>query len=163
MDRHRNRADHSHTRDGARNRLIARTVLWSLWLPVSVEVVFAVGDFSYGIYDDRPLEFFLTIIVYWLPLMWVLGMPLTIAVQLIYRVSGASRGSGILAFAVAAITAPISVYAYFLSVPLPSFLNTLFGAALAWLAAALLCVGMMIRRVFLRAAAGNDHGRRPDG
>ena len=88
----------------------------------------------------------LTMIVYWLPLIWVLGMPLTIAVQLIYHVSGASRRSGILAFAVAVIAAPISVYAYFLSVPLPSFLNTLFGAALAWLALALLCVGRMIRR-----------------
>ena len=86
-------------------------------------------------------------VVYWLPLMWVLGMPLTIAVQLIYRVSGASRRSGILAFGVAAIAAPISVYAFFLSVPLPSFLNTLFGAALAWLALALLCVGRVIRRV----------------
>ena len=82
-------------------------------------------------------------IVYWLPLMWVLGMPLAIAVQLIYRVSGASRRSAILAFAVAAIAAPISVYAYFLSVPLPSFLNTLFGAALAWLALALMCVGRL--------------------
>ena len=126
--------------------MIARTALWSLWLPVSIATVFTVGDFSYGIYDDRPLEHFLTMIVYWLPLMWVLGMPLTIAVQLIYRVSGASRRSGILAFAVAVIAAPISVYAYFLSVPLPSFLNTLFGAALAWLALALLCVGRMIRR-----------------
>ena len=55
MDRYRNRADLSHTRDGARSGLIARTVLWSLWLPVSIAVVFAVGDFSYGIYDDRPL------------------------------------------------------------------------------------------------------------
>jgi len=126
--------------------LIARTVLCSFWLPVCIAVVFAVGDFSYGIYDDRPLEFFLTMIFYWLPLMWVLGMPLIVAVQLIYRVSGANRRSGIFAFAVTAIAAPVSVYAYFLSVPLPSFLNTLFGAALAWLALALLCVGRMIRR-----------------
>ena len=128
-------------------RLIARTALWSLWLPFGIAVVFAIGNFSYGIYDDRPLVLFLTTIVYWLPLMWVLGMPLTIAVQLIYRISDASRRSGIMAFAVAAIAAPISVYAHFLSVPLPSFLNTLFGAALAWLALALLCVGRMIRRV----------------
>ena len=147
MDRHRNRADHGHARDGAGKRLITRTALWSLWLPVSIAAVFAVGDFSYGIYDNRPLELVLTMIVNWLPLMWVLGMPLTVAVQLIYRVSGANRRSGIFAFAVAAITAPISVYAYFLSVPLPSFLNTLFGAALAWLAFALLCVERMIRRV----------------
>lgn len=147
MDRPGNSADRGHARDGAGMRLIARTALWSLWLPFSIAVVFAVGNFSYGIYDDRPLVLFLTTIVYWLPLMWVLGMPLTIAVQLIYRISGASRRSGIMAFAVAAIAAPISVYAYFLSVPLPSFLNTLFGAALAWLALALLCVGRMIRRV----------------
>ncbi|MDE0002763.1 MAG: hypothetical protein OXQ29_08720, partial [Rhodospirillaceae bacterium] len=97
--------------------MIARTVLCSFWLPVCIAAVFAVGDFSYGIYDDRPLEHFLTMVVYWLPLMWALGMPLTIAVQLIYHVSGASRRSGILAFAVAVIAAPISVYAYFLSVP----------------------------------------------
>ena len=129
------------------NELIVRTVLCSLWLPIGIAVVSAVGDFSYGSYNDRPLALFLTTIVYWLPLMWLLGMPLTIAVQLIYRVSGANRRSGILSFAVAAITAPISVYAYFLSVPLPSFLNTLFGAALAWLAFALLCVESMIRRV----------------
>lgn len=147
MDRPGNSADRDHARDGAGMRLIARTALWSLWLPFSIAVVFAVGNFSYGIYDDRPLVLFLTTIVCWLPLMWVLGMPLTIAVQLIYRISGASRRSGIMAFAVAAIAAPISVYAYFLSVPLPSFLNTLFGAALAWLALALLCVGRMIRRV----------------
>lgn len=147
MDRPGNSADCDHARDGAGMRLIARTALWSLWLPFSIAVVFAIGNFSYGIYDDRPLVLFLTTIVYWLPLMWVLGMPLTIAVQLIYRISGASRRSGIMAFAVAAIAAPISVYAYLLSVPLPSFLNTLFGAALAWLALALLCVGRMIRRV----------------
>ena len=147
MDRHRNRADRGQARDGACKQTIARTALWSLWLPVSIAAVFAVGDFSYGIYDDRPLELFLTMIVYWLPLMWVLGMPLIVAVQLIYRVSGANRRSGIFAVAVTAIAAPISVYAYFLSVPLPSFLNTLFGAALAWLALALLCVGRVIRRV----------------
>lgn len=97
MDRPGNSADRDHARDGAGMRLIARTALWSLWLPFSIAVVFAVGSFSYGIYDDRPLVLFLTTIVYWLPL--------------------------------------------------PSFLNTLFGAALAWLALALLCVGRMIRRV----------------
>ena len=125
--------------------LIIRTCLWSWWLPVSIGVVFAAGDFSFGIHDDRPLENFVRMIVFLFPLMWLLGMPLTLAVQLIHR------RSRMLAFAVAAVCAPLSVWAFFLSVPLPSFLNTLFGAALAWLVLLLLWLSIAIYRVCQRA------------
>ena len=127
--------------------MIVRTLLWSLWLPVGIAVVLAVGDFSYGIYDERPLELLVGAIVFWFPLMWLLfwfplmwllGMPLTLAVQLIHR------RSPILALAVAAMCAPISVIAYFLSVPLPSFLNSLFGAALGWLVVVSLYLAILI-------------------
>lgn len=123
------------------NSMAIRTSLWSLWLPIGIEVVFALGDFSYGIYDDRPLENFISLITFLFPLMWLLGMPLTLAVQLIHR------RSRTLAFAVAAICAPLSVAAFFLSVPLPSFLNTLFGAALAWLMLGLLYLRIALQRV----------------
>ena len=85
----------------------------------------------------------------WFPLMWLLGMPLTLAVQLIHR------RSRILAFAVAAICAPISVTAYFLSVPLPSFANSLFGAALAWLVVILLFLAILISQFCRRAIRWN--------
>ena len=111
----------------ATNRLIVQTMLWSLWLPISIEIVFAVGDFSYGVNDHNPLGL-LFAMAQLLPLMWLLGVPLTLAVLLLYRRSRE------LACAVALFSAPLSVVAFFLSVPLPSFLNTLFGAALAWLA-----------------------------
>ena len=107
--------------------MIARVILWSLWLPVSILVVFAVGDFSFGVYDERPFALLISTIFLWLPLMWLLGVPLTVAVQLTHR------RSRILAVGVAAFCAPISVAAYILSVPLPSFLNSLLGALLAWL------------------------------
>ena len=125
--------------------LIIRTCLWSWWLPVGIGVVFAAGDFSFGIYDDRPLENFVRMIVFLFPLMWLLGIPLTLAVQLIHR------RSRMLAFAVAAVCAPLSVWAFFLSVPLPTFPITLFGAALAWLVLLLLWLGIAIYRVCQRA------------
>ena len=114
-------------------------MVWSLWLPISIEIVFAFIDVSYGIYDGRPMERFISSLLFVYPLMWVLGMPLTIAVQLIHR------RSRILAFAVAAICAPISLMAYYLSVPLPSFLNTQFGAALAWLVVLMLYLAILLR------------------
>ena len=114
-------------------------MVWSLWLPISIEIVFAFVDVSYGIYDGRPMERFISSLLFFYTLMWVLGMPLTIAVQLIHR------RSRILAFAVAAICAPISLMAYYLSVPLPSFLNTLFGAALAWLVVLMLNLAILLR------------------
>ena len=100
------------------------------------------GDFSFGIYDDRPLELIVGLITFLFPLMWLLGIPLTVAVLLLYR------RSRLLAVAVAAFCAPISVTAFFLSVPLPSFLNTLFGATLAWTVLALLYLGKRIHQMF---------------
>ena len=129
--------------------MIFRTFVWSLWLPISLAVVFSVGDFSYGIYDERRFELFTSALLSWFPLMWLLGMPLTLAVQIIHR------RSRILAFAVAAICTPISVTAYFLSVPLPSFANSLFGAALAWLVVILLFPAILISRFCRRAMRWN--------
>ena len=128
--------------------LIGRICLLSIWLPVSILIVFSVGDFSFGIYDDRPLELIVGLITFLFPLMWLLGIPLTVAVLLLYR------RSRLLAVAVAALCAPISVTAFFLSVPLPSFLNTLLGAALAWMAVALLYLGKQIHRMFARVKSG---------
>ena len=127
--------------------MIVRTLIGSLWLPVSILIVFAFGDFSFGIYDGRPLQIFVSLIVYMFPLMWVLGMPLTVAVQLIHR------RSRVLGIATAAVSAPVSVTAYFLSVPLPSFLNTLFGAALAWLVLLFVYLAFLLGRIFRRATA----------
>ena len=143
-------------RRGAGNPLIFRTCLWSLWLPVSITIVFALGDFSFGIYDERPLELLPWAIGSWLPIMWLLGMPLTLAVQLLHR------RSRIPALAVATICAPISVNAYFLSVPLPSFLNTLFGAVLAWVVVVTLFLGIPIRHVCQRAMGRKKMGG-PEG
>ena len=98
-----------------------------MWLPIGIAIVFWFGDFSFGIYDQRPMARLLSAMLFLFPLMWLLGVPLTLAVILIHRRSRAW------AFAVALFSVPISVYAYFLSVPLPGFLNTLFGAAVAWL------------------------------
>lgn len=120
----------------------------SSWLPVSILIVFTVGDFSFGIYDDRPLELIVGLTTFLFPLMWLLGIPLTVAVLLLYR------RSRLLAVAVAALCAPISVTAFFLSVPLPSFLNTLFGAALAWTVLALLYLGKRIHQMFDRVKSG---------
>ena len=121
--------------------MIARTILWSLWLPISILVVFAVGDFSFGIYDDRPFALLTSTVFLWFPLMWLLGVPLTVALQMIHC------RSRILAFAVAMLCAPISVAAYFLSVPMPSFLNSLFGALLAWLVVGLMYSVALISKI----------------
>ncbi len=128
--------------------LIGRTFVWSLWLPVSLEVVFALGDFSFGIYDDQPLQLFTGMLMSF-PLMWVLGMPLTLAVLLI------ARRSRPLAVAVAAVCGPISVVAFYLSVPLPSFLNTLLGAVPAWLVV-LLTAGLYRLTSWLQARSSPD-------
>ena len=128
--------------------LIGRTFVWSLWLPVSLEVVFALGDFSFGIYDDRPLQLF-TGMLFFFPLMWVLGMPLTLAVLLI------ARRSRPVAVAVAAVCGPISIVAFYLSVPLPSFLNTLLGAVPAWLVV-LLTAGLYRLTSWLKARSSPD-------
>ncbi len=119
-------------------------MVWSLWLPISIEIAFAFVDVSYGIYDGRPMERFISSLLYFYPLMWVLGMPLTIAVQLIHR------HSRILAYVIAAICVPISLFAFYLSVPLPSFLNSLFGAALAWLVVLILYLAMLLRWILQR-------------
>ena len=129
--------------------LIGRTFVWSLWLPVSLEVVFALGDFSFGIYDDRPLQLFTSGMLSFFPLMWVLGMPLTLAVLPIARRSRA------VAVAVAAVCGPISIFAFSLSVPLPSFLNTLLGAVPAWLVV-LLTAGLYRLASWLQARSSPD-------
>lgn len=98
--------------------LLARTCLGALWLPIGLILVFIANAIAPA--GDALLL--------WFPLMWLLGLPLALAVLLMHR------RSRVLAWATALICAPVSIFFYYLSVPLPSFLNTLFGAALAWLA-----------------------------
>ena len=129
-------------------RTAALTISCSLWLPVCILVVFALGDFSFGIYDDRPIESLLSIFM----LMWPFGIPLALAVQLIYR------RSRILAFVVAAVCAPISVTAYFLGLPLPSFANSLLGALLAWFVLVVFYLVMGIRDIGQRMSTWKGKG-----
>ena len=71
--------------------------------------------------------------------MWLFGIPLTSAVLLLHARSQA------LAWGVALVCAPLSVGAFFLSVPLPSFANTLLGAVPAWLVVAVVGVECAVR------------------
>ena len=112
--------------------LLVRTCLGALWLPLGLTLVFIAGDFPTGVNGQLALALLL-----WFPLMWLLGLPLTLAVLLMYR------RSRVLAWVTALICAPVSIFFYYLSVPLPSFLNTLFGAALAWFALALLHLALL--------------------
>ena len=129
--------------------LIGRTFVWSLWLPWSLALWFALGDFSFGIYDNRPLQLFTSGMLSLFPLMWVLGMPFTLAVLLI------ARRSRPVAVAVAAVCGPILIVAFYLSVPLPSFLNTLLGAVPAWLVV-LLTAGLYRLTSWLKARSSPD-------
>lgn len=112
--------------------LLVRTCLGALWLPLGLTLVFVAGDFPTGVIDQLALALTL-----WFFLMWLLGLPLALAVLLIYQ------RSRMLAWATALICAPVSIFFYYLSVPLPSFLNTLFGAVLAWLALAMLYLALL--------------------
>ena len=103
-------------------KLLVRTLVGAFWLPLAVLAVFMVGDYSMG-----PVAIGLGQLLPFVVLMWLLGIPLALAVLLIHR-----RKPG-LAWVTALICAPLSVFAFYLSVPLPSFLNTLFGAALGWI------------------------------
>ena len=112
---------------------VRKTLLGAAWLPVCIAVVFAVGDFDFG---PDGLPHWMTLAAFFL-LMWLFGMPLAFAVRTLLRHSVA------LAYGVAVVGAPLSVWMFFLSVPLPSFLNASLVGLLAWLVAG--CIALADR------------------
>ena len=104
---------------------VGKTLLGACWLPVCVGVVFAVGDFDFGPTGRSPWTAFVDIGL----LMWLFGLPLAFAVRVL------RRHSAPLAWSVAVTGAPLSVWMFCLSVPLPSFLNATVPGLLALLLA----------------------------
>ena len=104
---------------------VGKTLLGACWLPVCLAAVFAAGDFDFGP-ASRPS---------WMAvaglglLMWLFGLPLALSVRVLRRHSAA------LAWSVAVTGMPLSVWLFFLSVPLPSFLNATVPGLLALLLA----------------------------
>ena len=115
---------------------IGKTLLCSAWLPAGIAVAFVAGDFDTGPSTDSPLALVHTFLLMSL-LMWPLGIPLAFAVRTLLRYSKP------LAWCVAAAGAPLSVWMFFLSVPLPSFANATVVGLLAWLLAG--CVALANR------------------
>ena len=112
---------------------VGKTLLCSAWLPAGIAVAFVAGDFDTGPATGSPL-----VLVGASLLMWSLGIPLAFSVRTLLRHSKP------LAWCVAAVGAPLSVWMFFLSVPLPSFANATVVGLLAWLLAG--CVALANRR-----------------
>ena len=112
---------------------VGKTLLSAAWLPVCIAVVFAVGDFDFGP-DGLPRW---TTLAAFFVLMWLFGMPLAFAVRTLLQHSVP------LAYGVAVVGAPLSAWMFFLSVPLPSFLNASLVGLLAWLVAG--CIALADR------------------
>ena len=112
---------------------VGRALLCAGWLPFGIAVVFAVGGF-----DAKPAELPpWPIFIAFFALMWLFGIPLAFAVRALLR------HSQLLGWCVAIAGVSLSLWMFFLSVPLPSFVNAAVPGVLAWLAAG--CVALANR------------------